>query len=116
VDTAEELVAELERQMKGFKDKHDLFIDEYMKKMQEMAEKKILDEDKKLEESRKRHEGMAPISGSQRALTTEENQELMARKKSNNLVIVPSDNRVSSEDELRYLKKIGSKVLTAKGK
>jgi hypothetical protein len=114
VDTAEELVAELERQMQGVKDRHDLFIDEYMKKMQEMAEKKILDEDKKLEESRKRHEGMAPISGSQRALTTEENQELMARKKSNNLVIVPSDNRVSNEDELRYLKKIGSKVLTAK--
>ena len=30
VDTAEELVAELERQMQGYKDRHDKFIDAYL--------------------------------------------------------------------------------------
>jgi hypothetical protein len=114
VDTAEELVAELERQMSGLKDRHDNFIDAYMSNLKEASEKKALEATQKLEEARKKNAGMAPLTGTQRILTPEENKELLSRRQPNNLVIVPSDQVASDEEKSRYLKKIGSKVLTAR--
>jgi hypothetical protein len=117
VDTAEELVAELERQMQGKKDKHDLFIEEYIRKLEEAEEKAKQEEEKRLAVYRQKikDEGF-PVTGTHRALTPGEAEKLMARSKdkSNNLVILPSDEIAGPEERDRYFKKIGSKVLTAR--
>jgi len=117
VDTAEELVAELERQMSGKKDKHDLFIEDYIRKIEEdqkLAEER---EEERLAVYRQKikDEGFV-LTGDHRALTPEETKEMLenAKNRHNNLVILPSDNIASSDDRSRYYKKIGSKILTGK--
>lgn len=116
VDTAEELVEELMRQIEGKKDRHDLFIEEHMKKIREEAEKQAKENEEKIEELRKKREeegiGTA-VTGSHRVLSPEESKKLES-KKSNNLMIVGSEDMASEEEEKRYFNKIGSKVLTAR--
>jgi len=112
VDTAEELVAELERQMAGLKDRHDHYIENYMRQLAEDAENRKKAEQQRIEEWRRKNAGMLPISGSQRALTPKEAADLMDKKKSNNLVIVGAEDVASDEEKSRYLNKIGSKILT----
>jgi hypothetical protein len=112
VDTAEELVAELERQMTGVKDKHDLFMEEYMKKMREQAERKTREAEERIRQARAGREG-AFIEGSQRALSPEEAKALFTKKRPLNLEVVP-DEEVSPEDKDRFMKKIGTKILTGK--
>jgi len=113
VDTAEELMAELNRQMSGLKDKHDNFVDDYLKELQERSEKHALEEQKKFDESRKRHEGEPGITVGQRALTPEEVEKMMP-KKANNLVIVKSDEEATPDEVGRYYRKISTRVLTSK--
>lgn len=119
VDTAEELVEELMRQMQGKKDRHDLFIEDHLRKIREEAEKQAVQAEERIKELRKKREkeglGTA-LTGTHRILTPEETRELMSRskKKSNNLMIVPSDEVANEEQEKRYFSKIGSKVLTAR--
>lgn len=115
VDTAEELVDELMRQMEGRKDKHDLFVEDYLKKLREKAEEQARQAEERIAEIRKRRakEGdMALITGIQRIATDEEMNKIA--KKSNNLVIVQSDEIADKDNEERFLKKIGSKVLTSR--
>jgi len=115
VDTAEELVAELMRQMEGKKDKHDLFIDDYMKKLRERADEQTRQAEKRLQKLRERRkkEGDIPdIISTQRILTAEESEKL--NKKSNNLMIVKSEEVADKNEEERFYKKIGSRVLTGK--
>jgi len=118
VDTAEELVAELERQMHGVKDKHDLFVEDYMKQMEEKEAQAKKEEEDKLVVIRQRRkaEGGFPLSGSQRILTPEENARMNAnlRRPNNNLMILPSDEVASPEERERYYSKIGSKLLTGR--
>lgn len=110
VDTAEQLVAELMRQMEGKKDKHDLFIEDHINKVQqEMADRKR-EEEQKLEEYRKNHTGPA-ITGEQRILSAEEAEKLM--KNFNNLSIV-TDEVANEAEKDKYYNKIGSKIITAK--
>lgn len=114
VDTAEELVAELMRQMSGKKDKHDLFIDKHMQKIRERTEEKTLKIKQKLEEARKRRpQDVLPLTVSQRPLTAEETEKLNSRK-INNLVIVNDMKDERQKEEDRIYKKIGSKVLTGR--
>lgn len=115
VDTAEELVAELMRQMDGKKDKHDLFIDDYMKKLRERAEEQTRQAEERIQKLRERREkeGDIPaITGTQRILTAEESEKL--NRKSNNLMIVKSDEVADKKEEDRFYQKIGSRVLTGK--
>lgn len=112
VDTAEELVAELERQMTGVKDKHDLFMEDYMKKMREQAEKKTREAEERIKQAREGRED-AFIEGSQRALTPEEAKALFAKKKPLALETV-QDEEVSPEDKDKFYKKIGARILTGK--
>lgn len=116
VDTAEELVEELMRQMAGKKDRHDLFVEDHIKKIREEAEKQAKQAEEKIKELRKKREeeGLgATVTGTHRILTPEEMKNLMS-KKSNNLMIVGSDEVVTKEEEKRYFNKIGSKVLAAR--
>lgn len=114
VDTAEELVAELERQMSGLKDRHDLLVEDYLKGLQDESDKVVFEEKQKMDESRKRHEGEPMITGSQRALTPEEAAEMMSSRSSNNLAILPSEETVTVEERDRFYKKVGAKILTSK--
>ena len=111
VETAEELVAELERQMTGMKDKHDLFMDDYMKKMREEAERKTKEAEDRIKEYRLGKED-AFIEGSQRALTPEESRALFTKKPSTLQVVY--DEEVDPETKDRFMKKVGTKILTAK--
>jgi hypothetical protein len=110
VDTAEELVAELERQLHGYKDKHDLFIEKYLQGLKDNSDRI----EKEREEAINKHRTeRAPMTSSQRVLTQAETKELMARK-SNNLVIVPSEDMATQKQTDRFFSKIGSKVITGK--
>jgi hypothetical protein len=114
VDTAEELVAELMRQMSGKKDRHDRFIEKHMDKIRQRAEEKTRKVEERLEEIRKRRpEDIIPIAVSQRPLTPEEAEKLESRK-INNLVIVNDQREAKEKEEERVYKKIGSKVLTGR--
>ena len=110
VDTAEELVAELERQMHGYKDKHDLFIEKYLQGLKDNSDR--IEKERKEAINKHRTEG-PPMTGSQRVLTPAETKELMARK-SNNLVIVPSEDMATQKQSDRFFNKIGSKIITGK--
>jgi hypothetical protein len=114
-DTAEELIAELERQMHGIKDKHDNFVENYLDTLKNESEKQAKEVQDRLDVAIKSHEGEPLIMGSQRALTPQEAENLMSNKPSNNLVMLPSEDTVSPEEAGRYFKKIGSRVLTSKG-
>lgn len=118
VDTAEELVAELERQMNGLKDRHDLFVDEYLKRVQDESGKAQAEEEKKMLDSIKRHEHEPAITGSQRALSPEETVQMLESRgrNNNNLMIVESEEQVSSEDRDKFFKKVGSRILTPKSR
>lgn len=112
VDTAEELVAELMRQMEGKKDKHDLFIEEHMRKVREKADQQTQEAERKLDIIRKKRkeEGGPSIISSQRVLSKKETDKLMS-KKFNNLLLTPDSKK---EEKDRYFKKTGSKILTAR--
>jgi hypothetical protein len=116
VDTAEELVAELERQMRGYKDKHDLFIENYIRQLQEREARIKAEKEKKQAEYRERTKDEALITGSQRALTPQETKEMLekSRVKPNNLMILPSEEIADPQQRDRYFRKIGSKVLTGR--
>jgi hypothetical protein len=113
VDTAEELVAELERQVSGVKDRHDIFMENYFKKMRDEAQKKTDEAERRIKEAQAKHDNVF-IEGQQRALTPEEAKQLMDRRVSTT-TLVPSEEAVSLEDKEKFYKKIGSRVLTGKG-
>jgi hypothetical protein len=112
VDTAEELVAELERQMAGVKDKHDIFMENYLKSMKENAELQALQAEERLKKYREESDGIM-FTGSQRILTPKETENLMKRKK-NNFIEVEDESSVDKASQDRFISKVGSKVLTGK--
>jgi hypothetical protein len=111
VDTAEELVAELERQMTGVKDRHDIFMEKYMEKIREKAAKKAQEAEERLKQLREGREDFF-IDGSQHILTPEETKKLMRKSKSN-VELVP-EQIITPEDKDKFYKKIGARVLTGK--
>jgi len=110
VDTAEELVAELERQMTGQKDKHDLFMEKYMNSLKEQARKKTQEAEERIKRSQEGRDNVL-IDGSQRQLTQEETKKL--NLKQSTYIDVPEE-IVSEEDKNKFYKKIGARVLTGK--
>jgi len=111
VDTVEELVAELDRQMTGQKDKHDIFMENYLKRIREEAERKTREAEERIKRTQDGQE-IVLVEGSQRALTLAETQELMNRKRPT-ITMVPEE-IVSPEDKDKFYRKIGSKILTGK--
>jgi hypothetical protein len=117
VDTAEELVAELERQMTGHKDRHDVFMEDHMEELKKEAEEQVQQTKQKIEESHQRwiEQGLpdSGIAGSHRVLSPEEAEKLV-QMPSNNLVIVASDKASDESEHERILTKIGTRVITSK--
>jgi len=112
VDTVDGLVSELERQMKGIKDKHDIFIEGYLRKLKENAENRVKEAKERIRQARIDSEE-AFIEGSQRALTPEETRDMM-KKRSKRIVSVRPEEQASQEDKDKFLSKIGNKVLTSR--
>lgn len=113
-DTAEALVAELERQMQGFKDKHDRYIEDYLRGLQEESDRRAQEIEQKRLEYAKKHEKEPLITVEQQALSRLEAERRFAERQNNNLVIVPSDEIASPEQTERFYKKISNRVLTPK--
>jgi hypothetical protein len=111
VDTAEELVAELERQMTGVKDRHDIFMEKYMERMRETAAKKAREAEERIKQLREGRDDVL-IDGSQRAMTAEEVRKLTAKPLAT-VELVP-EQIITEEDRNKYYKKIGARVLTGR--
>jgi len=112
VDSAEELVAELERQMEGKKDKHDVFMENYMKKLRENAQARVKEAKEHIERAKALHgDDNVFITGEHRVATPEELSKAAVKKST--LVKVHGEES-SAEDKDRFIKKVGGRVLTAR--
>jgi hypothetical protein len=111
-DTAEELVAELERQISGVKDRHDVFIEDYMKKMRDEAQKRAQQAEDRIRAAQVDHDNVF-IEGQQRALSPEETHQLLSNKiaRKDNVILV-SEEGASAQDKEKFYKKIGTRVMT----
>jgi hypothetical protein len=109
VDTPEELLAELERQMSGVKDKHDLFIEEYIRNLKKEADDALIEARQRSEELMK-ESGELEFSGGSRPATPED----LARLQHSNGHQVPDEEQASLEDKDIFLSRVGGKVLTGK--
>ena len=111
VDTAEELVAELQRQMTGVKDKHDEFMENYMDQIRLQAEKKTKEAEDRIKKYQESHDNVF-IDGDSRAMTLAEMNELKFKKTP---TTVSADEEIlTPEDKNKFYSKIGAQVLTAK--
>ena len=115
-DTAEELVAELERQMSGKKDKHDLVISNYLEGLKNASESFKLEEQQKMQESVDRHKDEPMITGTQRVLTNEEVKAMMASRSDVSVKVLPSEEADTAEQQDHFYKKIGTNILGPKQK
>lgn len=111
VDTAEELVAELERQMTGVKDKHDLFMERYMKEMREQAERKVREAEERIKAAQAGRDNVL-IDGEQRVMTPEEYKKIKLLKTSTTQKV--NEEEVSQDDKEKFYKKMGTRILTGR--
>lgn len=107
VDTAEELVAELDRQMKGMKDRHDLFIERHLKRVREEAERRAQEAENRIRRAQEAHEGEPLLTVSQRPMTAEEVDEMYSKK--SRTTVAPEKSSKGGG-----LRKMGTRVLTAR--
>lgn len=114
VDTTEELVAELNRQMSGVKDKHDVFIDNYMQKLKDDADRRTKEAENRIKRAREGLEDIY-ITSTQRALTPEEMSNLI-KNRNKSIISTSSETQASENDKQRFLNKVSGRVLTARGK
>ena len=113
VDTTEDLLAELERQMSGRKDRHDLFMEKYIKSLKDAADAKVAEAKRRIEEVRERTGEVPMFEGSQRIATAEDLERLKA-KKNKSVELLRSEEYMSPQDKDKFLKKVGTKILTAR--
>lgn len=111
VDTAEELVAELDRQMSGIKDKHDEFFEAYMKRMKDEADQRVKDAQDRIKKYTEEHGEVEMFSGSYRVLDPKD----VSRMAASTTVETVSEENATAEDKDRFLNKIGARVLSGRG-
>jgi len=116
VDTAEDLIAELNRQMEGKKDRHDLFIENYLKSLRDAAESEARAAKERIEKIREQLGGVPDIEGGSRPATAAEMEALFKGQKGQvqGTAEVHGEGYVNQEDRGKFLRKVGSKVLTGK--
>ena len=111
----EDLVRELYRQMSGKKDRHDLFIEEWIKQQKAAAEKaKQQVEDRQREYRVKLQEVDLSSVEESKPITTSELNKILAKKKVSDIgpgVTQPIINVNDNEDKERFLKKISATVI-----
>lgn len=112
-DTAETLVAELNRQMEGKKDRHDLFIEKYMDDLKNAAALEAKKVEDRIREAR--DSGRPDFEGMQRPLTPAEAEELMRRGRiGSNEIRVKDEEHAGRADRDKFLSHLGSRILTGK--
>ncbi len=114
--TREDLVRELNRQMAGKKDRHDLFINEWIDEQEKRAEDARKAAIAKQEEFKAavNEEALETIEGS-RIASPEDIQKLMeAQKKTKPGMAVPIDAYKKSDEKERVLKKLSGTVIRDK--
>lgn len=111
VDTVEQLVQELERQMQGKKDRHDQFMDEYMQKLHNQAEKRAKEAEARIKRAREGLEDVF-ITGDTHVLTPEETEAMLMKRYRRTTVNVMSEEKTGPQEKDRFMKKIGHRVLT----
>ena len=114
VDTAEELLAELDREMTGVKDKHDLFMEQHIKNMRDAAEKRVKEAAARIEKFRELNADVPEIEGSQRPLTPAEVEKFIKSQKKSGIARLPGEDLSPDEAREKFINKIGSKILTAR--
>jgi len=112
VDTAEELVAELERQMSGKKDKHDVFIDKYMNNLRKKAEDERKSHEARVRRIKDGTENLDIVS-EQRVLSPDEYSKVYS-KRNKNVVNTAGESSTTSTDRDKFIKKIGGRLITGR--
>jgi hypothetical protein len=108
--TNEDLVRELNRSIRGEKDKHDLYIEEWLKRKDEAAKRREKEKAERAKSYRKELESVSlDIEGSRRASPEEVAKVLARRDKSGLSKYSSSYANLGKSDGL--MKKIGSRVL-----
>jgi len=111
LQSREDLVRELYRQMSGKKDKHDLYIDEWIERQKEKAEQTRESVEKKSEAFREKinKEGLDLIESSIAISSEELNKRLKEKNNKDNKVFMPDSTEVERRD--RVLKKMSAKII-----
>jgi gas vesicle protein len=116
VKSREDLVRELYRQMSGHKDKHDLFIDEWMKEQQAVAERAKAQAEARQQEFRAKIKDvdLGTMEPSRPISTAELNRRLAAKKlvSKDKFTGQPMVLEDAGEMKERYLKKMGSTIIS----
>lgn len=111
VSSREDLVRELYKQMRGEKDRHDLFIEEWVKKERQKAEEAKKKAEQRQQDFRKKIQEVDDLEREDsRAVSPEEMKKVMEERKDKR-----SDNYMSayekSDQTERFMKKISSRVI-----
>lgn len=113
MDTREDIVRELNKQMRGDKDKHDLFIDKYLEEMRirtEIQKKSMMDKQEIYRSSLIQNldqEGSSPIS-------VEEMNRRINNKRISGVSIVEDQEKMTVEKKERFLTKISPNVIKSR--
>jgi hypothetical protein len=114
IRTKEDLVRELNRQMRGEKDNHDIFINNWINKQKKLAEEAQKSVDDKQKEYRKKMEDIELTSNLEdsRIITEEETKNLTNKLKTQTRNLL-KETRKFKQTELnsKYIKKLGSRVI-----
>jgi len=114
IRTKEDLVRELNRQMRGEMDNHDIFINNWINKQKKLAEETQKNIENKQKEYRKNIEDIEMNSGLEdsRIITEEEAKNLTNKLKAQTRNLL-KDTMKFKQSELnnKYIKKIGSRVI-----
>jgi hypothetical protein len=115
IKSREDLVRELYRQMSGKKDKHDLFIDEWVKRQKAAAEKvKEQAEERQREFRVKFQEADLSSIESSRPISASDLKKVLAQKKISKIGPAVSQSMMSfdeREEKERFLKKVSATII-----
>jgi len=111
LQSREDLVRELYRQMDGVKDKHDTFMDTWMSRKREEAAKAKVEVEKKQQEYRKKFEelDLSTVEGS-RPVTTEELNNILDKRKQKKAQQYMTSMEDANMRE-RFIKKVSTRVI-----
>lgn len=113
MDTREDVVRELNKQMRGDKDKHDLFIDKYLEEMRIRTENQKKSMVAKQESYRSSLVQNLDQEGSI-SISAEEMEKRIRSKKTPGVSIVEDQEKMTVEKKERFLTKISPKVIKSR--
>lgn len=113
IKSREDIVRELEKQISGVKDKHDLFIENWIKNQQKIAEDSRKKMEAKQELHRKKQDELESVDREPSRLVTPE--ELRNMKNKDNKGISRTADYDSYQKKQKFIKKVSSVILKSDG-